>query len=193
MIKNASDRIISAQHPTIQQQWQHRLMTWYELRRLLRFTVTGGLNTAVDLLLFNLLLWLHPTTDQTWIVVANSLAFGCGALNSYLLNKFWTFRSAQRIIFADLWRFAALTVAGILVTDALWWGGVTLFGLFITQTVILSNVIKVATLVIWSGCSYAGMRFWVFVFTHQIHQPDPNVVVMSACPGNPLNRVTVIH
>jgi putative flippase GtrA len=53
--------------------------------------LVGGLNTLVDLLILNGLLWLFPTTSSLTLLVYSSLAYSLGAVNSFLLNKYWTF------------------------------------------------------------------------------------------------------
>src|SRR5215467_878046 len=64
---------------------------FHSLRQLLRFGLVGGLNTLVDLLILNGLLWLFPTTSTLRLLFYSSLAFSMGAVNSFLLNKYWTF------------------------------------------------------------------------------------------------------
>ncbi|MDQ6645549.1 MAG: GtrA family protein, partial [Chloroflexota bacterium] len=67
------------------------------LREVLRFGLVGGLNTLVDLLILNALLWLFPTTSTLMLLVYSSLAYSLGAVNSFLLNKYWTFRYWQKV------------------------------------------------------------------------------------------------
>lgn len=56
-----------------------------------RFIVTGGINTAVDLLGFSGLVFvlrMHP-------VAANLLAFALALCCSYVLNRYWTFAASR--------------------------------------------------------------------------------------------------
>src|ERR1700730_19362332 len=65
--------------------------------QLLRFCIVGGLNSFVDVLVFNLLLWGLPTQDSGLLVVYNSLAYLIGALNSFCWNKLWTFKQRSSV------------------------------------------------------------------------------------------------
>lgn len=60
--------------------------------RMLRFGLVGCLNTAVDFLVFLLLL----EVAGAHLLVANTMGVLAGATNSYLLNKVWTFRDPAR-------------------------------------------------------------------------------------------------
>jgi len=66
------------------------------LRQVLRFGLVGGLNTMIDVLILNGLLWLFPTTSSLMLLAYNTLAYSLGAVNSFLLNKYWTFRYKKR-------------------------------------------------------------------------------------------------
>ena len=81
--------------------------------QLLRFSLVGCLNTAVDLLALNALFWLFPTRNIGLLLMENSLAYSVGAVNSFLLNKYWTFRCAGRAGPREVERFALTTLAGV--------------------------------------------------------------------------------
>jgi putative flippase GtrA len=57
---------------------------------LARFAVVGGMNTAIDALLFFLL----TATTSIAPVIANVISYSAGMLNSYFMNRSWTFRGA---------------------------------------------------------------------------------------------------
>ena len=89
--------------------------------QLVRFCIVGVINAAVDILAFNILLLRFPTHDANILLLYNSAAFTLGALNSYLLNKHWTFHRRQAITRAELLRFAAISVIGFLCNDGIVW------------------------------------------------------------------------
>jgi putative flippase GtrA len=132
------------------------------LRQVRRFGVVGALNTALDLLLLNGLLWLFPTGSTARILAYTVVAYGLGAANSFVLNKYWTFGQRRRTSWDELGRFALATLAGI------GWN-VALIGLAgrvahpFAGAILWTNASKV--LAIGSGAllSYLGMRLWVFV------------------------------
>ncbi len=76
------------------------------LWQLGRFGLVGCVNTLVDLLTLNCLLWLWPTRNTGLLLLANSLAYALGALNSFLLNRAWTFQRRERVYGGEVARFA---------------------------------------------------------------------------------------
>lgn len=62
-----------------------------DLRRWLRFALSGGINTAVDFAVFaGLVIY-----TGTGVFGANLIAFAAAVSCSFLLNRFWTFRDRQ--------------------------------------------------------------------------------------------------
>lgn len=69
---------------------------------MLRFALVGCLNAALDLAVFAALFYL-----AAWpALAAHAAGFGVAVVNSYLLNKRWTFRDRSRA--AEAWRRGVL-------------------------------------------------------------------------------------
>ncbi|HEY0757268.1 MAG TPA: glycosyltransferase family 39 protein, partial [Ktedonobacteraceae bacterium] len=125
--------------------------------------LVGCANTLVDLLMLNGLLWLWPTQNTTLLLLINTLAYTTGALNSFLLNRCWTFRQWNKVNRGEVTRFAALTLAGIFCNDLI------LYMLNSTQypsqfgPILWTNLIKIAAISGTLMLSYLGMSLWVFV------------------------------
>src|SRR5713101_8411339 len=90
-------------------------------RQALRFGLVGGLNTLVDLMILNGLLLLFPTTSTLMLLAYNSLAYSLGGVNSFLLNKYWTFGYRQRTTRRELIRFTLTTLCGIGWSNSILW------------------------------------------------------------------------
>jgi 4-amino-4-deoxy-L-arabinose transferase-like glycosyltransferase/putative flippase GtrA len=138
------------------------------IAQLLRFGLVGCLNTTIDLLVLNALLWLWPTQNTWALLLDNSLAYSFGALNSFILNKYWTFRCRDRTNLREVARFLATTLAGLVCNDLLLW----LLSGVLQQTPLSptlgTNVAKVLAIGGTVLISYLGMRLWVFVrFPHK--------------------------
>ncbi len=131
--------------------------------QLMRFCVVGVLNTALDLLLLNGLLWLFPTTDSWLIVLFNTLAYGVGALNSFFCNKYWTFRHRQRTTAGEVRRFVITTLLAITCNDILIWIANNLFHPLVNNRPLWVNASKIVAIAGTVLVSYLGMRLWVFV------------------------------
>jgi putative flippase GtrA len=139
-------------------------------RQALRFGLAGGLNTVVDLLILNGLLWLFPTTSTLTLLAYNSLAYSLGAINSFFLNKYWTFGSRQRVTRGELARFTLITLCGIGWSGAILWCAGTLLHPFLVNATVWANASKVVAIAGTALISYLGMRLWVFVSKTQKEQ-----------------------
>lgn len=68
-----------------------------ELIKFIKFNAVGLVNTAVDFLVFTLLVALGMN-----YVPAQVISYACGTLNSYIFNSRWTFKdkrdSARRVL-----------------------------------------------------------------------------------------------
>ncbi len=96
--------------------------SWAQLLvQLLRFCLVGGLNTFIDLMIFNILLWTFPTQFVHRLIFYNSVAYLLGAINSFCWNKLWTFKQRRQTSKGEVARFAAVTILGILCNDTLLW------------------------------------------------------------------------
>jgi len=133
------------------------------LGQLLRFGLVGGLNTALDLLILNGLLWLFPTQDSLLLLVYNSFAYAIGGLNSFFLNKYWTFGRKQKTSRSELLRFSVTTLSGIACNDAIIWLVSNFFHPLIANATLWANASKVIAICGTVLISYLGMRLWVFV------------------------------
>lgn len=132
------------------------------LRQFFCFGLVGSLNTLLDLLVLNVLFWLFPVQNALWLAAANSIAYGFGAINSFFLNKYWTFGQKQPITLAQVGRFVATTCLGMLVNDGFVWAIGNLLRPFISDLTIWTNLSKILAIAGSISISYLGMRLWVF-------------------------------
>jgi putative flippase GtrA len=58
-----------------------------------KFVLVGGLNTLIDLGVLNLLMFATKIASGPWYSGFKGISFIAAVINSYLLNKFWTFKS----------------------------------------------------------------------------------------------------
>jgi putative flippase GtrA len=138
--------------------------------QVLRFGLVGGLNTLVDLLILNGLLLLFPTTSILMLLAYNSLAYSLGAVNSFLLNKYWTFGHRQRTSRKELVRFTLTTLCGIGWSTIILWLTSNVLHPFLVNTTLWANASKVVAIAGTACISYLGMRLWVFVSKAQQEQ-----------------------
>lgn len=137
------------------------------MAQLLRFCLVGGLNTFVDVLVFNLLMLGLPTQDNGLLVIYNSLAYMVGAVNSFCWNKLWTFQHRSSTTHSQLARFALITSLGILCNDAFLWLATTLLASFSLTSFLWLNLAKISAIAGSVSVSYLGMRLSVFPKDHE--------------------------
>jgi putative flippase GtrA len=131
--------------------------------QLVRFVVVGGLNTGIDLLILNCLLWVLPTQNALLLLLYNSLAYIIGAINSFFLNKYWTFGRKQKTSWSELLRFAMTTLAGVACSNTIIWLVSTYFHPLIANATIWANASKLFAICGTVLISFLCMRLWVFV------------------------------
>jgi len=116
----------------------------------LKFCVVGGLNTAIDFFVFSFLSYLG-----VYYIIAQCVSYGCGVVNSYLLNRTWTFQQQGNKGKYEFLKFTVLNVFTLIVTSFL----LTLFhykfSIPLTYSKVLVTIVSV-------GLNYIGTRFWVF-------------------------------
>jgi len=131
--------------------------------QVLRFGLVGGLNTLVDLLILNILLLLFPTNSTPIILAYSALAYSLGAVNSFLLNKYWTFGFRQRTTWREVVRFIVTTLCGIGWSSIILWLASNALHPLLVNTTIWANASKVIAISGTALISYLGMSLWVFV------------------------------
>jgi putative flippase GtrA len=60
--------------------------------QFLRFAAVGVLNTGIDFAIFNALSYFFSITSGSGIIPIKGVAFLAANINSYLINKKWTFK-----------------------------------------------------------------------------------------------------
>ncbi|HEX7055655.1 MAG TPA: GtrA family protein [Bacilli bacterium] len=78
------------------------------LKRFIKFNVVGILNTLVDFALFFLLNKLGVTPG-----VAQACSYTGGLVNSFLLNKSWTFKHNEQISAKQILLFVGVNVTSL--------------------------------------------------------------------------------
>jgi putative flippase GtrA len=84
----------------------------HSLREFVKFAFVGILNTGVDVAIFFVL-----TRFGIPYMAAQVVSYSCGAANSYVLNKLWTFRSCG-LSYGEVLRFAAVNLASLGISVA---------------------------------------------------------------------------
>ncbi|WP_027363524.1 GtrA family protein [Desulfotruncus alcoholivorax] len=120
-------------------------------RSLLLFSLVGLSNTLIDYLVFFLLYhWFYD-----YYLAVQVISYWCGMVNSYLLNKYWTFQSKNVPSRAEILKFVTVNALALSVSS------ITLyvvshnfgFNMFICKTMATGMSLVV---------NYTGSKYWVF-------------------------------
>jgi putative flippase GtrA len=63
--------------------------------QFLRFAIIGGINTAIDFAVLNLLSWGSGIYEGNGIILLNMISFTVAVINSYYMNKHWAFKDQE--------------------------------------------------------------------------------------------------
>jgi putative flippase GtrA len=96
------------------------------------------------------------------LVVYNSLAYTCGAVTSFFLNKYWTFGHKQPTTRREVGRFAIILALEILYSNGLVWLAGKVLQPLIANPTLWGNASKLVAIAVGAVLSYAFMRFWIF-------------------------------
>ena len=142
---------------------RHHSHAWSSTcRQFFRYCLVGGANTLMDLLMLNVLLWRFPTNNVLVLVVYNSVAYSSGAVTSFFLNKYWTFRHKRRTTGREVVRFVIILALEILYSNGLVWLAGKALQPLITNVTLWGNASKLLAVAGSVVLSYTFMRFWTF-------------------------------
>lgn len=144
--------------------------------QLIRFAITGFINTVVDFGVFNLLLVISAAQSPASIALINSLAVSMSITTSYFLNKRWTFPPTNRD--GQLLRFIIVSLMGVVINS----GTIALLaglnhGTHISALVFL-NAAKILAAFISSTWNFLAYRHWVFR-TEEVKPAFPNLPLIN--------------
>lgn len=123
------------------------------LRQFVKFSIVGGLNTAVDFgVYFSLTRWVSWFSQH--LVVAAVLAMAAATVHSYLWNSFWTFQTKRTDHAVLVSKFLTVSISGFILYTVLF-SSLINFGL----SDILVKVLLAGFLLLWN---FVGNKWWVY-------------------------------
>ena len=126
-------------------------MTQTRISEIGRFAVVGTINLGIDLAVFSILYYLLGAH----ILVANTIAYALATINSYLMNKFWTFasRSDEKVTSSEFARFVAFNLGGLAVSN---------LTVFVFAKIVPAIVAKLGAVGVTFVWNYLTIRRFVF-------------------------------
>ena len=119
----------------------------------MRFCLVGAVNTGVDFTVFAVL-----SNLGVLMLVAQCVSYTCGVLNSFLLNRTWTFRGRGQSS-GQLIRFLTLNLGTLTIT----YGLLVYFHTSLAWPLLVCKLLATAASL---GDNYLGSRLWIFPQSH---------------------------
>lgn len=120
-------------------------------RSLVLFSLVGLSNALIDYLVFFLLYHWFPD----YYLAVQVISYSCGMVNSYFLNKYWTFQKKNVSSRAEILKFSTVNALALSVL------AISLYVVshnFNLDMFICKTIATGISLVV----NYTGSRFWVF-------------------------------
>jgi putative flippase GtrA len=128
-----------------------------------KFVVVGFINTAIDFGVLNLLMFATGIREGAILFVLNAISFSVATTNSYLWNKYWTFRDKDSAKVVEIGQFLVVSIIGALINSGIVFAISTfvdpMFGLSQAVWVNAAKVVATGISLIWN---FLGYKFIVF-------------------------------
>ncbi len=134
------------------------------IKQFSKFVVVGVINTSIDFLVLNIEMIITGITSGPFIFLFNSISFSVATVNSYFMNKRWTFQDREKSHEAVKFsQFLAVSIVGISING----GTVYFITTFITpffgiDPLLWANIAKVAATGLSLIWNFIGYKLWVF-------------------------------
>jgi len=120
------------------------------VRQFIKFNIVGLANTVLDFALFSLLSWLG-----VYFIIAQVISYSVGVLNSFILNKYWTFAQRNGLETKQAVRFILLNLGSLLLS-------LGLLAILNDQLHLAILYAKLLTTGATMMVNFAGNKLWVF-------------------------------
>lgn len=129
-----------------------------------KFFIVGILNTGLDFAIFNFLMRITQTYKGTALILFSTIAFSAAVMNSYFLNKYWTFgdqnktQAPQQFI-----KFLSVAIVGLILNNSIIYFITSLISPIFGLTPILwanfAKAMATGAVLVWN---FVGYKLFVF-------------------------------
>lgn len=134
------------------------------ISQFVKFVAIGILNTGVDFGILNFLSYATGIYAGPKLTLLNAASFGVALINSYVLNKYWTFQAGgQGVSGKEFGGFAFVSVVGFLINSGVLVFVTTFFDPpFVFSAQLWENIAKIMATGFSLVWNFVGYKFWVF-------------------------------
>ncbi|MDO8566178.1 MAG: GtrA family protein [Candidatus Moranbacteria bacterium] len=135
------------------------------VKQFSKFIIVGGINTGIDFFILNILIYITGVTAGVELFILNCISFSVAVINSYFMNKHWTFQDKTKtqqepIKFSQ---FLAVSIIGIIINGLILTSITSyippLFGLSAVLWANIAKLMATGVSLIWN---FIGYKFFVF-------------------------------
>lgn len=134
--------------------WPFSLLKRFGMRQFVKFVLVGFVNTGIDYGVYILLTRVSEFFRENFLI-ANLISFLVAVSNSYLMNKYWTFRDKETRYHVQFSKFTLVNVVALSISELILYFLVNGAGLYD----LLSKAVAVVTVVFWN---FFANKYWVF-------------------------------
>lgn len=116
----------------------------------IEFALVGVVNTSIDFIVYALFAWFNVN-----YILAQCMSYSAGVLNSYMMNRKWTFKQNGNGSNREFFTFLGVNLITLVITSFL----LTLFYKWLGISLLLSKLLVTAVSV---GINYIGTKQFVF-------------------------------
>ncbi len=138
------------------------------VKQFSKFIIVGGVNTGIDFLILNVLMYVTSINSGPMLFLLNCISFSVAVVNSYYMNKRWTFKEAaagleDKKATLQFSQFFIVSVIGIVINGAILTGVTTLihapFGIGDQLWANVAKLFATGASLVWN---FVGYKLFVF-------------------------------
>ncbi len=138
------------------------------VKQFSKFVIVGGVNTGIDFAVLNALMFMTSITQGLGLFVLNCISFSVAVVNSYYMNKRWTFKEAaaglaDKSAGVQFSQFFVVSVIGITINGLILTGITTLIappmGLSEQLWANVAKLVATGASLVWN---FVGYKLFVF-------------------------------
>ncbi len=136
------------------------------IKQFSKFFIVGIANTAIDFAVLNAEMFVTGITSGSSLIFFNIVSFSVAVINSYFMNKYWTFEDKRpdgEKTAVKFSQFIGVSLVGISINSAIVFAFATfvspIMGLSPQIWVNIGKLLATGISLIWN---FVGYKLWVF-------------------------------
>lgn len=116
--------------------------------QFIKFNIVGLFNTAID---FGVFILLHSL--GVYFLIAQIISYSCGTLNSFIMNKYWTFSKTESAGLSEIVKFLLVNIISL---------NTSLLMLYLFRFYFSVIIAKAFATIFSVIINFAGNKYWTF-------------------------------